>query len=164
MVKINGTMINYYSICHRSVWYLIHGLEAAQDHPFLEIGRFITQESYTRSKKEVVFENLKIDLVKKENNDVVVAEIKKSSKAKKSAQLQLAYYLYRLKEIGITARGELLFPKEKKREKVLLTKELESTLQAVLLDIEEISKREKPPDLKKITYCRNCAYRDFCWC
>jgi CRISPR-associated exonuclease Cas4 len=157
-------MINYYSICHRSVWYLIHGLEAAQDHPFLEIGRFITQESYTRSKKEVVFENLKIDLVKKENNDVVVAEIKKSSKAKKSAQLQLAYYLYRLKEIGITARGELLFPKEKKREKVLLTKELESTLQAVLLDIEEISKREKPPDLKKITYCRNCAYRDFCWC
>jgi CRISPR-associated exonuclease Cas4 len=164
LVKINGTMINYYSICHRSVWYLIHGLEAAQDHPFLEIGRFITQESYTRSKKEVVFENLKIDLVKKENNDVVVAEIKKSSKAKKSAQLQLAYYLYRLKEIGITARGELLFPKEKKREKVLLTKELESTLQAVLLDIEEISKREKPPDLKKITYCRNCAYRDFCWC
>lgn len=164
MVKINGTMINYYSICQRSVWYLIHVLEAAQDHPFLEIGRFITQESYTRSKKEVVFENLKIDLVKKENNDVVVAEIKKSSKAKKSAQLQLAYYLYRLKEIGITARGELLFPKEKKREKVLLTKELESTLQAVLLDIEEISKREKPPDLKKITYCRNCAYRDFCWC
>ncbi|HQG58739.1 MAG TPA: CRISPR-associated protein Cas4 [bacterium] len=164
MVKINGTMINYYSICQRSVWYLIHGLEAAQDHPFLEIGRFITQESYTRSKKEVVFENLKIDLVKKENNDVVVAEIKKSSKAKKSAQLQLAYYLYRLKEIGLIAQGELLFPKEKKREKVLLTKELESTLQAVLLDIEEISKREKPPDLKKITYCRNCAYRDFCWC
>ena len=157
-------MINYYSICHRSVWYLIHGLEAAQDHPFLEIGRFITQESYTRSKKEIVFENLKIDLVKKENNDVVVAEIKKSSKAKKSAQLQLAYYLYRLKEIGITARGELLFPKEKKREKVVLTKELESTLQAVLLDIEEISNREKPPELKKITYCRNCAYRDFCWC
>jgi CRISPR-associated exonuclease Cas4 len=164
LVKINGTMINYYSICQRSVWYLIHGLEAAQDHPFLEIGRFITQESYTRSKKEVVFENLKIDLVKKENNDVVVAEIKKSSKAKKSAQLQLAYYLYRLKEIGLIAQGELLFPKEKKREKVLLTKELESTLQAVLLDIEEISKREKPPDLKKITYCRNCAYRDFCWC
>ena len=157
-------MINYYSICHRSVWYLIHGLEAAQDHPFLEIGRFITQESYARSKKEVVFENLKIDLVKKENNDVVVAEIKKSSKAKKSAQLQLAYYLYRLKEIGITARGELLFPKEKKREKVVLTKELESTLQAVLLDIEEISNREKPPELKKILYCRNCAYRDFCWC
>lgn len=115
-------------------------------------------------KKEVVFENLKIDLVKKENNDVVVAEIKKSSKAKKSAQLQLAYYLYRLKEIGITARGELLFPKEKKREKVVLTKELESTLQAVLLDIEEISNREKPPELKKILYCRNCAYRDFCWC
>jgi len=112
----------------------------------------------------VVFENLKIDLVKKENNDVVVAEIKKSSKAKKSAQLQLAYYLYRLKEIGITARGELLFPKEKKREKVVLTKELESTLQAVLLDIEEISNREKPPELKKILYCRNCAYRDFCWC
>jgi CRISPR-associated exonuclease Cas4 len=164
LVKINGTMINYYSICQRSVWYLIHVLEAAQDHPFLEIGRFITQESYTRSKKEVVFENLKIDLVKKENNDVVVAEIKKSSKAKKSAQLQLAYYLYRLKEIGLIAQGELLFPKEKKREKVLLTKELESTLQAVLLDIEEISKREKPPDLKKITYCRNCAYRDFCWC
>lgn len=157
-------MINYYSICHRSLWYIIHGLEAAQDHPFLEIGRFITQEAYARSKKEVVFENLKIDLVKKENNDVVVAEIKKSSKAKKSAQLQLAYYLYRLKEIGITARGELLYPEEKKREKVVLSKELENLLHITILEIEKISNLEKPPELRKIPYCRNCAYRDFCWC
>ncbi|NLJ39176.1 MAG: CRISPR-associated protein Cas4 [Candidatus Atribacteria bacterium] len=157
-------MINYYSICHRSLWYLIHGLEAAQDHPFLEIGRFITQEAYARSKKEVVFENLKIDLVKKENNDVVVAEIKKSSKAKKSAQLQLAYYLYRLKEIGITSRGELLYPEEKKREKVVLSKELENLLHITILEIEKISNLEKPPELRKIPYCRNCAYRDFCWC
>lgn len=164
MVNINGTMINYYSICHRSLWYIIHGLEAAQDHPFLEIGRFITQEAYARSKKEVVFENLKIDLVKKENNDVVVAEIKKSSKAKKSAQLQLAYYLYRLKEIGITARGELLYPEEKKREKVVLSKELENMLHTIILEIEKISNLEKPPELRKIPYCRNCAYRDFCWC
>ncbi len=157
-------MIQCFSICHRSVWFLLHGLEAAQDHPFLEIGRYITQESYNRSKKEVVFENLKIDLVKKENDDVIVAEIKKSSKAKKSALLQLAYYLFRLKENGVLARGELLFPKEKTREKVCLTKELESMLNDAILGIENISNMEKPPELKKIPYCRNCAYRDFCWC
>jgi len=45
--------------------------------------------------------------------------------------MQLCYYLYVLRDYGIEAEGELLFPKEKKREKVVLTdeiiKELEST-------------------------------------
>ena len=156
-------MIQSYTICHRSVWFLMHGIEAAQDHPFLEIGRVITQESYSRSKREIEIDNLKIDLVRKEGEEVVVAEIKKTSRAKKSARLQLAFYLYRLKEKGLITHGELLFPKEKKKERVELTSELEKDIQLAMKGIDTISQMEKPPELKPIPYCHHCAYNDFCW-
>jgi CRISPR-associated exonuclease Cas4 len=62
-----------------------------QDNPFIEIGRLISEESYKRDKKEIHIENIVIDLLKTD---------KKSSRFEKSAKMQLAYYLLRLKQLG----------------------------------------------------------------
>lgn len=134
-----------------------------QDHPFLEIGRLIDSESYDRERKKIELEDMVIDLVKIKDNNVVIGEIKKTSRAEKSDRLQLAYYLYRLKELGIIASGVLMFPKEKKRTNIELTEELESELLQVFKDIDRIVSNDSPPPIQKIKYCTSCAYREFCW-
>lgn len=134
-----------------------------QDHPFLEIGRLIDSDSYNRERKRIELEDMVIDLIKMKENNVVVGEIKKTSKAEKSSRLQLAYYLHRLKEFGIIATGILMFPKEKKRFPVELTEDLESELLQVFNDIERITQNPLPPKVQKIKYCNSCAYREFCW-
>jgi len=161
--KITGTLIWYYYICPREVWLMSHELNPEQDNPFLEIGRLIHEDSYKREKKEISVGNMKIDLIKKANGETIIGEVKKSSRFEKSARMQLAFYLYRLKEKGINATGELLIPKEKKRISVELTPDVENGLMEVFKKIREIIGEEKPPELAKSKYCSNCAYREFCW-
>lgn len=52
-----------------------------QDHPFIEIGRLIDTESYDRDRKKIELEDIIIDLIKSEKGNILVGEIKKSSKA-----------------------------------------------------------------------------------
>jgi len=108
-------------------------------------------------------ENIVFDVLTKKRESVVVAEIKKSSKFLKPATMQLCFYLFRLKEAGISAIGELRFPKERKRRTVELTKELEDEIREAIREITRIYVEEVPPAPQKIPYCRKCAYRELCW-
>jgi CRISPR-associated exonuclease Cas4 len=114
-MSLTATLIWYYYICHREVWLVARQITPWQENPFIEIGRLISEESYQRERKEIHLENIVIDLLKTEGENVVIGEVKKSSRFEKSARMQLAYYLWRLKQLGISATGQLLFPKEKKR-------------------------------------------------
>lgn len=134
-----------------------------QDNPFIEIGRLISEESYKREKKEIHIENMVIDLLKIDEENIVICEIKKSSRFEKSAKMQLAYYLLRLKQLGISATGQLLFPKERKKLTVTLTKEIEDELISAQREIKSIIQMEMPPPAKKTKYCSKCGYREFCW-
>lgn len=164
MVKlITGTLIQSYNICKRQTWLMAHQIIPDQEHPYIELGRLIDEESYDRDKKKINFENVVLDLVKSDEGDIIVGEVKKSSKARESARLQLAFYLYKLKESGINARGVLLFPEERKRMMVELTPELENELEKIFKDIERIIFQPVPPPFKKIGYCKNCGYKEFCW-
>jgi CRISPR-associated exonuclease Cas4 len=71
-------------------------LNPDQQNPFIEIGRLISQESYKRERKEIRLENIVIDILRKEGEEIVIGEVKKSSKFEKSARMQLAYYLWKL--------------------------------------------------------------------
>ncbi|MGB9823408.1 CRISPR-associated protein Cas4, partial [Thermodesulfovibrio sp.] len=123
-----GTLIWYYYICSREVWLMSRQLTPWQENPFIEIGRLLSEEAYKRERKEIHLENIVIDLLKTEGENVVIGEVKKSSRFEKSARMQLAFYLWRLKQLGIEATGQLLFPKEKKKIIVTLTKELKAEL------------------------------------
>ncbi|HHV81766.1 TPA: CRISPR-associated protein Cas4 [bacterium] len=160
---ITGTLVQSYSICRRQCWFMSRQILPDQDHPFLEIGRLIDNDSYERDRKKIELEDIVIDLIKIKEDNVVIGEVKKSSRAEESAKIQLAYYLYRLKEAGVIANGVLLFPKEKKRIQVELTPDLETELLKIINEIEITIKSDSPPPSKKIKYCTNCAYREFCW-
>lgn len=163
VIRITGTLVQSYSICVRQCWLMSRQLIPDQEHPFLELGRLIDYESYDRERKRIELEDIVIDLIKIKEDNILVGEVKKSSKAEKSARLQLAYYLYRLKEVGITVNGVLLFPKEKKRIPVELTSDLEEELLRIFREIETTVESPFPPPAQKIKYCTNCAYREFCW-
>ena len=142
---------------------MVHELGPDQENPFLEIGRLLQKDTYAREKKEIVAGNMKIDSLRKRNGEVVVGEIKKSSRFLKPATMQLAFYLYRLRKVGVDVKGELLIPKEKKRISVELTADIENELKDVFHQIKEIMIRDNPPEPVKNKYCKKCAYREFCW-
>lgn len=163
VVSITGTLIQSYGICKRQTWLMAHQIIPDQEHQYIEMGRLIDEETYDREKKKINLENVVLDLVKSEDGDIIVGEVKKSSRAENTARLQLAFYLYKLKQSGVEARGILLFPEERRRIMVELTPELEAELEGIFREIEIIILKEKPPPFEKIGYCKNCAYKEFCW-
>lgn len=162
-VNVTATLIWYYHICQREVWLMGRQITPDQDNSNVEIGRFIQDTRYGREKKEISFGHLRMDVLQKDHGELVVAEVKKSSKFRDSARMQLAYYLKELKDAGIEARGELRFPEEKRKETVRFDEETEAKLDRVTRDILRIVYLDLPPKPVKIPWCRNCAYAEFCW-
>lgn len=162
-IHIGGTLVWYYYVCKREVWLMGRQITPDEDDPNVVLGRFFAQQSYSRDKKEVALGNMKFDVVRQDRHGLVVAEVKKSSKHIKSARMQLAFYLLELQKKGITARGELLFPKEKRRELLELDSELINELEQAKRDILRIIYEPIPPKAEKKNVCRNCAYVEFCW-
>ncbi|MFZ7103596.1 MAG: CRISPR-associated protein Cas4 [Peptococcaceae bacterium] len=134
-----------------------------QDDANIDLGRFIQENTYQRDKKEISLGNIKLDILRKENGQIVVGEVKKTSKYEKSATMQLAFYLYELKRAGVEATGELMFPKEKKKVKVELDDRLIPEIEKGQKEILQLMYKESPPEPRKINFCRNCAYAEFCW-
>lgn len=163
-MEVNGTLIWYYYICQREVWLMAHQIVPDQEHDALMIGKSIAEFSYAREKKEIAVDHMKIDVLERKQGRICISEVKKSSRYKQSAKMQLALYLSKLREKGIEAVGELRFPQEKQREEVVLDAVLEQELERAKDEIQRILSLDKPQPPKKQKYCRNCAYAEYCWC
>lgn len=163
MRNISASLYSIYNICKRQLWLFSHELNPYQDDEFLVLGRMIHENSYKRVKKEIVIDGCKFDLVQKKGENYIIGEVKKSSKSLSTGINQMKYYLYRLKQKGIITHGEVLIPKEKKRVPVSLTEEDEQHIENTLKAVEELICEGKPPPAKRIPFCKNCAYNDFCW-
>jgi len=161
--KITGTLIWYYYICHREVWLMAHEINPEADNVLLDLGRLIHEESYPRNKKEFSTPGMKIDVITERDGELIVGEIKKSSSFIDASKMQLIYYLYRLRQMGIKAKGELLIPKERKRISVELTNEQQCMLETTMQGIREITALSTPPPPMRISFCHSCAYAEFCW-
>lgn len=150
-----------YLICPREAWLEYHSIGSDQDYEYLALGRLVHETYYQRHRKEIFVDQLlKIDLFRGE----LVAEVKKSSRHIEAARLQLAYYLSYLKnEKGLKFDGILLFPKERKTEKLRITPELEQKIEALLSEMRDVLNRPRPPSAKRIRYCKTCAFNEFCW-
>ena len=162
-MPVTGTDIWYYFICGRESWFMSHRIAPDQGDENVEIGRFIHDYRYERGKKELDIGSVKIDRVIKVKGELVVREIKKSSRFKESARFQLLYYLDILRNMGINAKGELVFPEERCKEVVEWTPERKKELDKAMEDIRRIAHLPVPPEPKKIGFCKKCAYREYCW-
>lgn len=162
--NVTGTLIWYFFVCRREVWLMVHQVNPDEDDSNMDLGRFIHDTSYPRrSQKEIQIGHVKLDIIRFDEGIPVIGEVKKSSKYLKSARMQLAFYLLELKRRGIEAVGELLVPKEKFSEKVVLTPEVEAQLVHTEREIFEISVARTPPPPVHIGLCQTCAYQELCW-
>jgi CRISPR-associated exonuclease Cas4 len=145
------------------VWYLAHSIYADSSNDYLALGRLIDQNTFMREKHQIAFGDNKFDFMQDKDGALVVSEVKKSSRAERSAILQLAHYLYALRKEGIEAKGVLHFPTEKKRVDVVLTDDLISELESIYSAIVTMTSKEAPPLAVSSKYCSKCAYAEYCW-
>jgi len=162
-MKITGVMVQYYIACKRELWFFANHINMNYDNVYIQLGRLIHEKSFSQEKKNISIDNIiSFDFIKKKGN-IVVFEIKKSSRLEEPVRWQLYYYLWYLKQKGIEAEGILTYPKERKREKVTLKKEIEERFPEILKDIESIVKEQNPPKPEKKPYCKKCTYYELCW-
>ena len=75
----------------------------------IAIGNLIHEKSYKRESKEIKVDNMVFDFVKT-GDDLVIYEIKKSSKLTIGAKYQLYFYLYSLRLLKSNITGILVYP------------------------------------------------------
>jgi len=126
-------------------------------------GKISHDEHYSRNRKEVAIDGIKLDMITLTNGKTVVSEIKKSSRYLEAATLQLRYYLYVLQNRGIDAIGEIRVPDERKVIQVVLEQKDKEEIQEIVEKINAIVSGNTPPVAKKIKFCGKCAYSEFCW-
>ncbi len=162
MVKINGTLLNYYFVCKTKLWLHANRINLEDNSEDVRIGRVLHEISEDRV-SEVAFENIKLDKITKD----YVVEVKKSDSDIEAAKWQLLLYLYKLERVGVKKKGRLeVFEKKKQNKKcfiVELDEENRKKLLEVLEDIENIISQETPPKPKYESKCRKCAYYEYCF-
>lgn len=162
-MEINGTLIWYYNICKRQVWLMSHGIIPDQHDENIDLGRFIHDNYYKRNNKEIRFGNVVFDVMYEKGNELIIGEVKKSSTFENASRWQLLFYLRVLKEAGINAKGVLCYPEERKRIEIELDEENFKKLDCMIKDIEKIILLPTPQKAEKCRYCRNCAYKEYCF-
>ncbi|MDH7554673.1 MAG: CRISPR-associated protein Cas4 [Spirochaetota bacterium] len=159
---ITGTQIAYYTICHRKLWLFSKNISMEHSSELVEIGKIIHENSYTRKRKEINLEGIKIDLLEAKRG--IIHEVKKSKSLEEAHLRQLQYYIYYFHQLGINIEGIIDYPKLKKRERVILNGDDISKIESTILNIKEIIGKEKIPDAINKPYCKKCSYYEFCYC
>lgn len=159
-MRVNGIMVNYYFICKRKLWLFSKHVTFEQGSDRVLLGKLVHESSFSwMDRKEILLDNLlKLDIVE----DDKIHEVKLSSRMKKADIMQLTYYLYYLKAKDVEKEGELNYPKERRKEKIVLSDENVRELEAALEEIQKIVSSSSPPKVEQSRICKNCAYYDFC--
>ena len=162
-----GTLIAYYHLCHRKLW--LHSrhirMENATSNTHVEEGKLLGETTYNRRPQK--WRELDLGFVKIDHFDPstnTVREIKKSPKLEHAHIAQVQYYLYVLEQRGIKgAKGLIEYPKQRKTSNVTLDAAARKDIQSWLSEIQRISQLSQCPDLVQKSYCKNCAFYDFCF-
>ena len=167
MTNISGTQIAYLHLCHRKLWLQSNGIrmENITGNAHVEEGKLIGETTYQRRPqkwRELNLGFLKIDHFDTATN--TVREVKKSPKLEHAHVAQVRYYLYALEGKGINgASGIIEYPKQRKTTEVELTADGKKEVEGWMAEVERITTLPNCPELVKKSYCRSCAYRDFCF-
>lgn len=159
---LTGTLVNYYTHCQRQCWLFYHKINLEDNSEDVRIGRVLHALQIEKD-DELAIDNIKLDKI----TDEYVIEMKKSDADIEAAMAQIQFYLMRLKDKGISRKGRLeIFEKNKQNKKVhytTLDEELVKKLTEQYAEIEEFLLRPVPPEAKRKSCCKKCAYFEYCY-
>lgn len=161
--KTTGTHINYYFVCKRKLWLFAHGIGMEHTSDTVLLGKLIDESSYEREDKGIeIDDTIVIDWIDEKNG--ILHEVKKSDKMEEAHTWQVLYYLWYLKQKGVTGlKGEIDYPKLKQKVNVVLTPEREQELAGLLTRIGEVTDSAEPPERITKKFCKACSYYELCW-
>lgn len=161
-MQITGTMIYYYFICHRKLWYFVNEITMEQNSELVSIGKVLDETSYQREKKSILIDNqINIDFIQ---NGAVLHEVKKTKSIEEAGEWQIKYYMYYLEERGVKEiEAKVDYPLLKQTKEVFLTQEDREVLKKAIQDIEKVLESEKIPKKLNEKICKKCAYYDLCY-
>lgn len=164
MIKVNGTLMNYYFHCKRQCY--LHGnrINLEDNSENVHIGKALHEERHEKSNNtEIELENIKLDKLTKD----YLTEVKKSDADLEASKWQLLFYLKILKSKGIIRKGKLeCIEKNKSQNKIMyfeLTEDIEEELKKYEIEIKELLLREKVPEVLNKPKCKKCAYYEYCY-
>ncbi len=164
MIKVNGTLMNYYFHCKRQCY--LHGnrINLEDNSENVHIGKALHEERHEKSNNtEIELENIKLDKLTKD----YLTEVKKSDADLEASKWQLLFYLKILKSKGIIRKGKLeCIEKNKSQNKIMyfeLTEEIEEALKKYEIEIKELLLKDEVPDVLNKPKCKKCAYYEYCY-
>lgn len=162
-MEITGTALNYLVVCPRKMWFFANGISMERGNEYVEMGKLADKTSFSYNRRQISLGPIVIDVVKQERGEVILFEIKRTSRLGESGKLQLLYYLWYLKHnYDQTFRGVLSYPKERKREVLKLGPKETALVENAIERAKEITSSPNPPPVSPKNYCKKCAYYDFC--
>ena len=160
--KFTGVKVSYYYVCHTELWLFSHNIQMEDENEYVQIGRELHEERYSREKKDVAIdETISLDFVETKNG-IVIHEIKKAPSIEISHRMQLLYYLYYFKTKGMNATGVINYPLISRKEEIILTLEDEIEIEKTLDHIRIIVEGKMPQPIRK-KFCPKCSYFEFCF-
>jgi len=127
------------------------------------LGKVIDESSYSREEKGIDIDGV-INIDWLDDKTGIIHEVKKSDSVEKAHEMQVLYYLWYLKQKGVTGiTGEIDYPKLKQKTTVILTEQKEEELVNAMKKIEQLVALEKPPERINKKFCKTCSYFELCW-
>lgn len=159
--KIQGIKFNYYFVCKRKLWLFDRGIAMENTSDRVMQGKTLHEISYLKEKnKEMLVDDMiRLDIISKDT----VKEVKISSKMKDVDRMQILYYLFYLRQLGIEKKGTINYVKEKRVDKVELDMDGERELKNTLFEIKKLLEMKYPPKVEKLPYCKKCSYYEYCY-
>lgn len=159
---ISGTLVNYFTHCRRQAWLFNFGLHLEDTSDAVRKGKWIDRNTFKREKEvEISGERIKADFIDKNRSPIEVHEVKSSKSPRKDHEMQMGFYLERLKAKGVEAVGIIHYPEINRIIRVNLENK-KSELEALLSEIVFTMNGECPPRLP-LKFCKGCAFFDFCY-
>lgn len=167
--KITGSMINYYIVCTKKLWYFSKNISMENNNYNVELGKLLDETTFTKHKKSIcINQEINIDFISNKNNNqqpnIVIHEVKKSKALEKASILQSKYYLYYIKKRGIdNISATINYPLVNKKVEIILSQDDCIEIEKIIIDIQNIISQSIPPNVTKKSYCKKCAYFELCY-
>ncbi|MDR2790296.1 MAG: CRISPR-associated protein Cas4 [Campylobacteraceae bacterium] len=163
MIKITGTLVNYYFHCKTQCWLSANRLNLEENSEDVRIGKVLHEISEEKNKyAEVALGSVKIDRI----TDDYVVEFKKSDSDPEAAKWQLLLELFTLKQKGIEKKGRLEYAEKNKNTKseiIILDSAHEAKLLEIFQEINDLVLQAAPPKPAFMPKCKRCAYYEYCF-
>lgn len=165
-MPITATLVSYLHTCRRKLWLHAHEIRMEHTSEIVAEGKLIGETAYDRRAEkytQVEFDGIKIDFYDARNK--VVHETKRGRAVESAHRAQVQYYLYKLRQNGVTdATGIIEYPDLKRTEAVpTLTDADIKAIEGWEVDIEWIVSQEYCPPVIDKPICKQCSYYDFCY-